>query len=270
MKKTLIILMMVLLCAMLIISCAKEPKVYEVTFDLNGGSGTVEAQAVEEGEKATKPAITPKSNDKYKIFSFWSSDGKTEFKFDETTITADTKLKAIYRDYEVGDKGPAGGIIFYVNSDYDADSSDNNWMYMEVASSGTTAKYKWSTSDSVSNITTSTEVGKGKSNTNNIKNAGIDNYPAAKACVEYNAGGYTDWFLPSKEEVTWIYTNIYLDDDISNEVKALFPAGEEYWTSSLAGNTNSITRAHYEVCTGTNGSSYTVSTEVKVRPVRSF
>ena len=82
--------MMVLLCAMLIISCANEPKVYDVTFDLNGGSGTVEAQSVEAGLKATKPTDPTRTG-----FSFlgWYADN-TKFEFETTEINADITLKA--------------------------------------------------------------------------------------------------------------------------------------------------------------------------------
>jgi hypothetical protein len=115
MKKTLITLLMVLLCAMLIISCnddasSSSPKpTYVVSFQLGEGTSTgtgsdFDAQDVVEGEKAKKPATNPKANGKFKTFAFWSADdGATEFKFDETPITKDIVLKAIYKEYEAGD-----------------------------------------------------------------------------------------------------------------------------------------------------------------------
>ena len=183
MKKTLTVLIMVLLAAMLIISCdnsTNEPKkedssttptetpttpttpaeptpsTYMVTFRLGESSSTgsaFDAQEIVGGEKAQKPATNPIATDKYKTFDFWSADnGATEFKFDETAITKDIVLQAVYRDYEVGDTGPAGGIIFY---DVDADnnietvdkagarkknldgltSSECDWRYLEVSPS---------------------------------------------------------------------------------------------------------------------------------------
>ena len=134
MKKTLIALLMVLLCAMLIISCSNEPKdegsstpaetptetpstpseptpsTHMVTFQLGEGtaptdsSADFDAQDVVEGEYAAKPATNPKANSKFQTFKFWSADnGATEFKFDETPITDDIVLKAFYKDYEAGD-----------------------------------------------------------------------------------------------------------------------------------------------------------------------
>jgi hypothetical protein len=135
MKKTLTVLMMVLLAAMLFLSCdnnTSEPKkedssttptetptetpttptkpTYAVTFQLGEGiaptdsSADFDAQDVVEGEYATKPATNPKANSKFQTFKFWSVDnGATEFKFDETPITEDIVLKAFYKDYEAGD-----------------------------------------------------------------------------------------------------------------------------------------------------------------------
>ena len=121
MKKTLTVLMMVLLSAMLIISCddasgSSTKATYMVTFRLgesSSSSSAFDAQEIVEGEKAQKPLTNPIATDKYKTFDFWSADnGATEFKFDETPITKDIVLQAVYRDYEVGDTGPAGGKIF--------------------------------------------------------------------------------------------------------------------------------------------------------------
>jgi hypothetical protein len=145
MKKTFIVLLMVLLCAMLFISCnddagSSSPKeTYIVTFRLGESSSTgsaYDAQEIVEGEKATKPDTNPVPSDKHKIFKYWSADnGATEFKFNETPITKDIVLQAVYRDYEVGDTGPAGGTIFYINENYDASSTEEakNWKYLEAA-----------------------------------------------------------------------------------------------------------------------------------------
>ena len=112
MKKTLIVLSMVLLCAMLFISCngdagSSSPKpTYMVTFRLGESSSSgseFDAQEIIEGEKAKKPDTNPTATDTHKTFDFWSADGTTEFKFDETPITKDIVLQAIYRDYEAGD-----------------------------------------------------------------------------------------------------------------------------------------------------------------------
>ena len=109
-----------------------------VTFRLGESSSTdsaFDAQEIVEGEKAQKPLTNPIATDKYKTFDFWSADGTTEFKFDETPITKDIVLQAVYRDYEVGDTGPAGGKIFYVAT------TEQTSSYVD--SNGTTQTYGW-------------------------------------------------------------------------------------------------------------------------------
>ena len=266
MKKTLTVLMMVLLFAALIISCdnnSSTPKsdapadtpaettttTYTVIFKLGEGTGTgFDAQTVTEGGKATKPAVNPKPNDVYKSFAYWTADGTNEFKFDETAVTSDIELTAVYRDSIVGDTGPAGGYIFYVNPNYDAESTDNNWKYLEAAPSdltianadGTTSSkiifgynMMFDGSSYVSQICTTENtsdgatgenaaIGQGEYNTTKIvqkmsmavKNTsnpqGTTSDHAARLCSEYGKDtDYDDWFLPSLEELKLMYTNLY-------------------------------------------------------------
>ncbi|MDR3301841.1 MAG: DUF1566 domain-containing protein, partial [Spirochaetaceae bacterium] len=71
---------------------------------------------------------------------------------------------------------------------------------------------------------TAPDIGSGTVNTTTILT--IDaNAPAAKACADYAYGGYEDWFLPSKNELNLMWTNLKEQgrgDFIDNE----------YWSSS--------------------------------------
>ena len=80
-------------------------KLYTVTFDSDGGSA-VEAQEVDEGETATKPADPTK--DGY-TFKGWQLDGE-DFDFG-TAITGDITLKAVWEKNEEPkpDDSPATG-----------------------------------------------------------------------------------------------------------------------------------------------------------------
>jgi len=53
---------------------------------------------------------------------------------------------------------------------------------------------------------------------------------AAKACANYNGGGKTDWFLPSKDELDQIYQNL-----VKGKSGHGFTAGYTgaYWSSSM-------------------------------------
>ena len=76
-------------------------------------------------------------------------------------------------------------------------------------------------------------VGSGWSNSKILEAAGIKNFDAVNACLNYGNGtSYDDWFLPSKDEFALIYTNIVANQVIPFTVKALFSNGNEYWTSS--------------------------------------
>ena len=114
--------------------------------------------------------------------------------------------------FHVGGKGPAGGIIFY---DCDADNNDENegagpdglkssvcgWRYLEAATEDV-GSYKWRADGATTSYGTKDGIGEGHNNTHTVlKNVGITGFPAAEACVNYKGGGYTDWFLPSREEI---------------------------------------------------------------------
>jgi TolB-like protein len=123
--------------------------------------------------------------------------------------------------YKVGDTGPAGGIIFY-----DKGNLSDGWRYLEAAPSDVD-KAKWSAVGSPLSRT-GTELGTGKGNTNYVERYLRENGEsncAAQLCLSYSQGDYSDWFLPSKDELNLMYTNL--------ELKGLggFSVGL-YWASS--------------------------------------
>ena len=129
--------------------------------------------------------------------------------------------------YKVGDVGPGGGLIFFV--DYFGQYEDFN--YLEAAPVDLPGKYAWG-----NNITTSVTggdgwvtraVGRGQANTTAI----IPAYPisgAAFAADDYSSPSYnsvvkSDWFLGSLGEMKLMYDNL----------QGLGGLGPElYWSSS--------------------------------------
>jgi hypothetical protein len=107
------------------------------------------------------------------------------------------------KKYNLRDRGPAGGWIFYINPNAKTDG----WKYLEVASSDQSAAYLWSPASGVAG--TGTAIGSGSANTTAII-AVFNSGTAANLCRNYSGGGYTDWFLPSKDELYLIYQNIHL------------------------------------------------------------
>jgi len=107
--------------------------------------------------------------------------------------------------YKIGDYGPAGGIVFY-----DKGIFSNGWRYLEAAPVETDFTARWGAYEKAVDGT-STVVGSGKRNTqfiiDRLKQLGEDGN-AAQLCVSLNFNGYTDWFLPSKDELDLMYKNL--------------------------------------------------------------
>ena len=126
--------------------------------------------------------------------------------------TSQTDTKAVVttpeKTYQIGDQGPVGGYVFYDKGEY-----TDGWRYLEAAPENTDINAEWSTTDENKEIVgLKTDIGAGKNNTNLIiqgfKN--IDaNATAAEYCAALDVNGFTDWFLPSKDELNLMYVNLY-------------------------------------------------------------
>ena len=79
-----------------------------------------------------------------------------------------------------------------------------------------------------------TAVGTGQANTTAIINSCDDAYFAAKACDALMYNGYDDWFLPSKDELLLMYTNLHLNGVGNFDITTPLPYGYKgfYWSSS--------------------------------------
>ena len=117
--------------------------------------------------------------------------------------------------------GPAGGKVFYDKKSYSA-----GWRYLEAAPSNQSAGIAWitgGTTQTTANGNTSTALGTGKANTDFMVAQTGNTGGAAKVCKEYACGGYSDWFLPSKDELNAMYLK-------SGTIDSL--ASAWYWSSS--------------------------------------
>jgi len=120
--------------------------------------------------------------------------------------------------YTVGDTGPAGGLIFY-----DKGSYSDDWRYLEAAPSDQSTGMQWHNGTYVVTGAAGTAIGTGQANTTAIVTIqGAGNY-AAQLCNDLTEGGYSDWFLPSKDELNLMYTNL--------EVYGVGGFADDYYTS---------------------------------------
>lgn len=209
---------------------------YTVTYDGNGSTGgtvPVSSTSYKQGDTVTVLGnIGSLVNIQYGIsltFQGWNtkancsgtsySPGQT-FTMGSANVTLYAKWSSI-----IGATGPAGGLIFY-----DKGIISDGWRYLEAAPSlwnggSEDPELEWSSITNTLIGTTDTGIGTGRTNTAAIISQGAT-AGAAYACVNYSGGGYSDWFLPSIDELNLIYTNLYLNGASG------FADYNYYWSSS--------------------------------------
>ena len=141
----------------------------------------------------------------------------------ETTTKA--AIIEVEFEYNIGDTGPAGGNIFYINPNYE----DDGWRYLEAAPASQITSEKWCDMNTDITGATATAIGTGKANTQTILKILGEGHYAARLCRTLVEGDKGDWFLPSKDELNEIYVNLYLKGFDSFEGGYY---GGSYWSSS--------------------------------------
>jgi hypothetical protein len=148
-----------------------------------------------------------------------------------TGLTANTVYHV--RAYATNGQGTAYGneITFDSGYAYGADHAGGYVFYNDGNSGGlVAAKVDQSTTQIWSNITnvlvtTGTAIGTGQANTIAIIGQTGHTTSAAKLCYDYDDGTYSDWFLPSKDEMNLVYLNLIARG--TGNFASMF-----YWTSS--------------------------------------
>ena len=237
---------------------------FTVTFNANGASGNAPvSQTVQSGESITIPDKGAMTNSQ-KTFGGWSSttDGTgVIYAVGETfVVNSNTQLYArwIEKVYKIGDKGPAGGIVFY-----DKGNKSDGWQYLEAAPASTEFKSKWAVNSG--SVEGKEGIGYGKKNTQAIFDYSLQtgqSMPAARLCKKLQYGGYDDWFLPSKLELGLMYLNLK-ESGIGNF------SGEWYWSSSHCFHYSSFKIWVQKFSDGSQGYDYPTN-EYSVRACRQF
>lgn len=128
-----------------------------------------------------------------------------------------------------------GGVVFWLDP---ADNYHGLVCAIENQSTG----IRWNNGAAPVTGATATAVGTGAANTTTIitvQGAIATSYAAGLARA-YNGGGYSDWFLPSMDELllVWSKRTLINNTSIANGGVALSPGPVEYWSSSEAYNTH--------------------------------
>lgn len=139
--------------------------------------------------------------------------------------------------YAIGDTGPAGGLIFYID---EADAY--SWTYLEVAPAETewTTGKEWGDDGTlIGGDAGLIGIGEGQAATTAIVAHMEVKYitdTAAQFCDALSHNGFDDWFLPSKDELNAIWDNLVNNGIGSNSGVGGF-AYVSYWSSSESSST---------------------------------
>jgi hypothetical protein len=165
--------------------------------------------------------------------------------------------------YRIGDTGPAGGIIFY-----DKGNSTGGWRYLEAAPADIDRPPFIAASETIdSSNCRERGVGWGKRNTAAImaeaqKRGGGFGW-AAQAADAYTLNGFDDWFLPSKDELHYMYGNLHMAGlgDFRNEW---------YWSSTVHNDGYWYDAENFRSGTQEARHGLPNGQQCRVRPIRQF
>ena len=126
--------------------------------------------------------------------------------------------------YSIGDIGPGGGRVFITP----ATAGNSTGLYFEAAPFAAEATATWcgsSTSNMLDTLVgaSGTAIGSGASNTATADAACVTDSGAIQIAADYSNNGFSDWFLPSQDELNELYLN-------KNSLGGFSEAS--YWSSS--------------------------------------
>jgi len=148
-----------------------------------------------------------------------------------------------------------GGLIFYLDA-----TKEHGLICAPTDQSGGAS---WGCSGTSITNSNGTSIGTGQANTSAIVSGCATTGIAARICNDLILGGYSDWYLPSRSELSLVYSNLV--------AKGLggFQSNNNYyyyWSSSQYTSTDSFLQNF------SNGNTYTTSknSSFRVRAIRTF
>ncbi len=190
-----------------VISKTGSSNINMVEFYLKG-TGTVSFYI--DGEK--KAECTSSSN--WQRFCYYLPNGSHTLKWACNSI--DVNLDAIKFKQGLAIGTPyEGGLITYLDN--------TNQHGLIAATEDQSTGIQWYNGSYIVTGATGTAIGTGQANTTAIVAAQGDGAYAAKLCDDLILNGYSDWFLPSKDEMNELYKN-------RNAININVP--DAYWSSS--------------------------------------
>ena len=150
--------------------------------------------------------------------------------FDATYAVAGGNWLDDFRNYGPATSCPSvgdsygGGIVAYLYQSGDPGYVAGQCHGIIVSTSDQSSAATWWNGSSILVNTTSAAYGSGTSNTSYIVSAQGSGSYAAKICYDLVAGGYSDWVLPSSDDLNKI--------NLNKGLIGTFTTNDEYWSST--------------------------------------
>jgi hypothetical protein len=192
------------------------------------------------------------------------------------SVSGDTMTlrKAQEMSYKVGDKGPGGGIIFYVNaagfqvegySGATGRFTTYTAHYLEAAPQDSGKSTSWGPDSNISGIAAAAgqgHLGHGRRATMTIIASVGQTASAAQLAANATFGGLKDWFLPSQDELLLL--------GAQKNLPGLNMAPERYWSATQSFPSNLAIVGQFDQTNVTALSQNKVSGKYNVRAIRAF
>jgi hypothetical protein len=243
---------------------------FSITISSDGAFSSEDGDLSNEGVQGSASYVTF-------TFSSPTLDATSVYKI---TIQSESSAQSI-ASYSVGDTGPGGGIIFYVNNspngfDEAGAACSPNCHYLEWAPASWAAndykEYEFSNNSNFYGGGTGTALGTGYNNTLLLATANVSTgwtveaNEVASYVRAYGGGGLSDWFIPSRDE-------IYLISNSTQFSSGGFTHDVYYW-SSTANENGPGTSLQLHVMSNPDGTGdpglQPVYRKFPVRPIRAF
>lgn len=148
------------------------------------------------------------------------------------SVSANSASTSTIPDVALGDAVGGGFYGGKIN-----DGGTEYYLIVAPKASGENSSKQWKTSNTGTSGTTSTIDG--PSNTSAMISAGAAAHPAADFCDDLSIGGFTDWYMPAKDELEVLYYNLkpsVESNDISSgtNTNAVPPRNSNYTSGNPA------------------------------------
>ncbi|MCF6279662.1 MAG: cadherin domain-containing protein [Flavobacteriaceae bacterium] len=155
-----------------------------------------------------------------------------------------------------------GGVIFWVNA------ANNEGYVVSINNLGTTSSIQWNDGPNTDTGAIATAIGTGQANTTAIVSSqGAGTY-AAQVCDDLSLNGFSDWFLPSQNELNEVYINKAIINATSTVNGGTNFDIHWYWTSTQQdGNLNN---AYYQFFGSGTQALNLKANSARVRAVRAW